>query len=255
VKVIYPDQVNAVSADFTNASYPVTNVEDEHPKRLWKSTQTPAILSLAMASGSDTVTLFNTNATSVTVVTRNGSSVTWETGISWESGTTWSTSTEASTTFDLSASGVGSIWSEYTAIANVHIADFILVNSAGDAIYAGIARGGLRKNFKDPKYGIGEGLIDYSIEKQLSNGATYYRKRDVVRDFDFQILLTRDSDFYTFMLTIAQQVGPEPIAWRLSTNNSDFEWVVFCRFNKQKPRGSHDSPKYSNINVKLIEVV
>jgi len=255
MKVLYPDQVNAASMDFPNASFPALNVLDEHPKRVAKGTQSTIILSLSVESGVNTAMLTNTNATSATVTTRNGSSVAWESGVSWETGVSWSTASSVSADYQLSASGVGSLWAEYTAINNVHIIDFELTNSDGDNIYVGIGRAAARKNFKDPKYGIREGLEDYSIKKKLSNGAQYYRKRDRVRRFGFEILLTRDSDFYTFMLTVAQQVGPEPIAWRLSTNNTDFEWVVFCAFNDRLPEGTHDSPSYSNVSIELIEVV
>jgi len=255
MKLIYPNTATDVSSDTENASFPATNVLDEHPKRVWKATGSTAILSLGVPAGTNTAAIFNTNATSASVIARSGSIVTWTPTISWESDVSWLTAASVSTIFDLSPSGVGSLWAEYTSINNAHIIDFELSNSEGSIIYAGIARAGAGKSFKDPKYGIKEGLEDNSIKKKLSNGARYYRKRDVVRMFGFEILFTRDPDFYTFMLTVAQQVGPEPIAWRISTNNTDFEWVVFCAFGDKMPDGSHDSPNYSNLNVRLIEVV
>ena len=83
MKVLYPNLATAAALDFENANFPASNVLDEHPKRLAKGTQSSVILSISVSSGCNTVALFNTNADTVSVETRNGSTVEWESDVSW----------------------------------------------------------------------------------------------------------------------------------------------------------------------------
>ena len=257
MKVIYPSNISSVSADEENASFPAANVEDDHPKKVWKATSNDATLTVNVAGGG-AVAVFNTNASTITITIIGGMPITWlADDITWLAGdiewydTDPSISTEL---YELDASGVGSLWAEYTELEYAHSLELLFEAAAGTTIEAGVVRAGTLHDFEEPAYGgISEGLVDYSIVKELNNGAVYTRLRDVVRSFSFTLIEALDPDFWTFMLQVAQLAGPAPQAWRI-LENSDWEWVVFARL-ADMPHGRHFNNSYSKIAVNLREVV
>jgi len=256
MKCIYPDKITSISASEADASFPVTNLSDAHPKKVWKGTSRDAVLTV-IASAGGALAVIATNATSITVVISTGQTLVWDTGIAWISGIVWDTTGDADTTeLSLLDGDIdGAIWSQFaSARTSAFTATITLTADAGETIQAGIVRCGTANDYKDPQYGISESLIDYSIIKELNNGATYFRKRDVVRTFDFKLLEDRDTDFYEFMLTVSRAMGPTPIVWRIRGTATDNKWIVFARHEKM-PKGKHGSPTYSDILISLIEVL
>ncbi len=257
MKCIYPDNISAISADEEGAGYPVTNLQDNHPKKVWKGTSRDAIVT-AIVSGGGALAIIATNATSITIAISSGQ--TWVLDTGWALDTGWVLDTTGSSdtteTSLLPGDISGCLWSDFAAArTSSFTATITLTAAAGEIIQAGVIKCGTLRTFVDPRYGIQEGLRDYSIVKELNNGATYTRKRDVVRDFNFSIIEDRDTDFYIFMITVAKALGPVPIAWRICTVTvTDSEWIVFCRFD-QMPRGSHDFKSHSQIDISLLEVL
>jgi len=204
----------------------------------------------------DSFALYNTNATQVIATVRLGQDAQWDSGTAWASSAQWyAGESGTTTTYDLDPSGVGSMWGDYTKVGADHIIQLDLVCASGTVLQAGVVVGGPVNTFNDPKYGIREGLADFSIVKELNNGAIYTRKRDTVRTFSWSILDDRDPDFYTFFRTIGQRIGPDPLGWRLvHINFTDWNWVVYCRFDNM-PSGVHSHITQSDIDANLIEVV
>ena len=66
--------------------------------------------------------------------------------------------------------------------------------------------------------------------------------------------LDRDTDFYVFMLDISKALGSNPFAIRVSTNKTNWEWVVYVRFDGL-PGGNHGYPKDSEVAFNLLEVL
>jgi len=256
MKCIYPDCISSISADEENADYPVDNLLDEHPKKVWKGESRDAIVTAVITAGGALV-VFATNATSVSLVISSGQSISWAGGISWDSGISWDTSgdSDVSETTLLSGEIDGVAWWDFAAARTSNFTAIIsLTADAGKIIQAGIVRCGTANAYRDPNAGIREGLRDYSIVKELSNGATYIRKRDVVRTFEFDLWEDRDTDFYLFMLDVSRALGPEPMPWRIMDTVTDEEWIVFARFDRM-PGGAHDLPAQSRINISLLEVL
>ncbi|MFH2074368.1 MAG: hypothetical protein ABIJ57_03335 [Pseudomonadota bacterium] len=256
MKCIYPDMITSITASEEDGSFPVANLSDDHPKKVWKGTSRDAVLTV-VASAGGALAVIATNATSITVAISSGQTLVWDTGIAWASGITWDTSGDQDTTelSTLPGDTTGALWSQFAAARTGSFsATVTLTAAAGDTIQAGIVRCGTANDYKDPQYGIAEGLVDYSIVKELNNGATYFRKRDVVRTFDFKLLEDRDTDFYEFMLTVSKAMGPTPIAWRIRGTATDNKWIVFAR-HEQMPKGRHSSPDNSEIFISLIEVL
>ncbi|MBW1777094.1 MAG: hypothetical protein JRJ54_05800 [Deltaproteobacteria bacterium] len=254
MKVIYPDNIISLSADEEDANYPVENLQDDHPKKVWRGTSKDAKLSLAVSSGAG-IGIANTNAVSITITLKGGTTATWQTGITWGDGVAWAPHIEQTVAgkYALNENGVGMLWAEYLSQTGMHFIDIDLTAGEGQTIEAGVLRAGPVLSFRDP-LGIKEGLHDYSIEEETNNGAFYYRKRDIVRTFDFSVRVNRDDDFYTFMHTVARARGKRPLMYLVSSGIGTWEWAVYGRF-QQLPGGGHDYKRHSVVGIKLIEVV
>lgn len=251
MKVIYTNNITAVAVSEENSNYPKENLLDDHPRKVWRATSKDATITLTLSSAT-AVAIFNTNAASATVTLKNGGS------------------TITSAFYDLSGiydyyswlNDLGeaqySLWFDYGDYpqGGSHTVEFALDTlSATTTLQAGVAFGGLAyQTERGIRYGAKEGLEDYSIKKELSNGSRYWRKRDVVRSFSCSMILGRSTrDFYMFMGRIAQAAGPKPLAWKL-TNESAVDWTVYAYFS-QLPSGSHDYPDGVVVDFSLTEEV
>jgi len=263
MKVIYPDNVNSISVDKQNANYPIANVQNDYIKKAYKSTNNACIISAGVSGGS-AVALFGMNATSATVKTRSGQvGIAWEdTVIEWHDGAVagadidWATETLTTETvkFDTLSTGQAALWCDFTDPGTAFALEITLSGVAGTALTVGVLRSGTVIDLADPRYGIQEGLHDYSVQTELNNGAWYYLKRDIVRTFSFALFEDRASDFYSLMHSVALLRGRQPLAWRLSENVTDWQWIVYATMQAM-PSGTHDHKDFSNINVALKEVV
>lgn len=255
MKVIYPNNVISLTADEEDANYPVENLLDDHPKKVWKGTSKDAKLSLTVSAGSG-VGIANTNARSISILLKGGTTAQWDTGsVAWSSDSAWAPHVEQVVTgkYDLTESGVGMLWAEYPEQAASHYIDIELAAGEGEIVQAGVLQAGPVLSFRDP-LNVEEGLKDYSIEEELNNGAFYYLQREIVRTFSFKLRVNREDDFYTFMHTIIRARGKRPLMWLISSGIGTWEWVVYGRLEKL-PKGSHDYKRYSIVKNEIIEVV
>ena len=268
MKVIYPDNIANVVSDKADTAYPVTNLQNNYVKKVWKSSDHEGVITAAVSSGS-AVALFGSNATAATVKLRTGSlGGAWNdasaTGVAaqWNDAAAtglegaWKAESLATqtVTFDTLVDNQASFWCDFTDPGVAFGLEITLSCASGTILQAGVLRCGTVNDFVDPKYGIQEGLHDYSVQRELNNGAWYYLKRDIVRTFSFSLLEDRASDFYTFMHTVALAYGQRPLAWRISETVTDWQWIVFAVL-EGLPTGSHAHKDHSLINVKLKEVV
>lgn len=268
MKVLYPnDHISSIYANSADANYPISNVQNDNVKDIWKATTNTAIVTLGVDTGTTCVTIFNTNATSIDITTRESLGLDWQAsdetwGIDWQDddetwGIDWDVATTAVTeVYDISASDIGNCWAEFAAYDAGFVIEITFTAASGTVIQAGVIQAGIPKVYRDPEYGITEGLKDYSILKELNSGGFYVRKRDVARRFQFRLLEDRDVDFYEFFYQVVQVVGPGPLAFRIvHSGNTDWEWIVYALFNMQLPQGTHAYPEYSVIDVELIESI
>lgn len=132
----------------------------------------------------------------------------------------------------------------------------LLYEFGGSAPRCGIIRAGSVVSFPNPRYGIREGLIDYSLERPLSNGAIYIRRRENVRTFDGSVLVDRATDFYEFFQQIARNVGRTPLFWFLNDQATDYNWVVFARLSINGAlSGVHGYVGLTEISFSLTEAI
>lgn len=254
MKVIFENKITSVSASSENASYPASYVLNDSPKRVWKGDSVDtATLTCSTTGAIDTLAIFNTNAEGVSITISDPNEFQWEaTELLWSEISWVSVTTSVSFEIDSQANN-SAIWGTFDAISAPVDVSITLATATGTVIQAGVVVIGSATEFKNPFYGMSQGLVDYSISEQLQNGAWYYKQRDIVRSFGCQITLERDNDFYTFMNSLARDHGLAPKAWRV-TDKDSFEWVVYARFDDM-PQGSHSYPSHSPINFSLIEVI
>ena len=175
MRIMYPDKITVLAADEENTHYPATNLQDGHANNLWKATSKDAVVTLTVSAGASAVAVFNTNATSVKVATTD-------------------TSADTTVTYDLTTSNEKSFWAEYSATIIEHTVVLTFEAAVGDIVEAGVISAGTSILFADPKYGIREGLVDYSIIKKLKNGAFYLKDTNVARTFSGRVTVDRGDD-------------------------------------------------------------
>ena len=241
MKIIYPEYQTATGSTATseNGAFPVSNLFDDKPGKLWKaadSVQTATITVAVLAGGSNSIALFNTNATSAVVTAKDnlGATVKAETF----------TLATATRTYNR-------VWMEYTAQALSHTVTIALTTTA-TTIQAGIVKAGVAVDFRNPKYGISESIVDFSTVEQLSNGAKYVDLRDIVRKFSIQILTDRATDFYN-LWDIVKAYGQTPMAALIAEDILDMQWCCFGTIEGFS--GSHDYPNHSGASFTFEESV
>lgn len=258
MKLIYPQRITSVTADYENSSYPASNVLDNHTSRVWKSAgSTPwrGTLTCAVAgipSGYGSVAIFNTNAIrigmQVTQISNGMASLIKD----WQYsnyGTSYLGFVRGQTQkfYD--------IWMDYdsTYIRANHTITISLDAGAGAGVVAqcGVVRAGDMNEFDNPQYGLNENYNDYSVIKQLNNGGIYFRKRGIAKKYSGTLIVNRNNDFYRFVNNIARPKGQTPMAWQLVDDDNYFN--IYGGFEGGMPSGTHDLFSHSSISFSIVE--
>lgn len=144
-------------------------------------------------------------------------------------------------------------WQEFTSQTAAHKATIKLTAGAGETVEAGIVRAGALVNLPGLKPGISESREDFSIKKQLNNGAWYIRKRDIIRTFSGSLLLARTTEFRN-MTDVYDATGPNPLSILLVEGKDDLMWAFFGHMLNPFS-GSHSNPNYSEMTLQFTEAV
>ncbi len=235
---IYPEKLSSVSASSENAEYPASNLEDTKIKKVWKSSGgNTATLTATVGAGANNLALFGTNAVTAIVTIKIGAAVQETQNFALTSG---------SRTYQR-------LWCSYSTISVVHTVEITLAAASGDVVEAGVLKIGVGDDFKNPEYGLGEGRKDFSITKELNNGAFYIRKRNSVRTFSVNLQTPRETDFYAFG-DLYDHYGPLAIAWLLAEDINDYQWAVLGHMTDPFS-GTHSYPTESKISFNITEAV
>ena len=264
MKIIPTQNISAVTAGSEDTNYPDDNVLDLHPKKVWKANSTyTSTLTLTVAGPNNGIAVFNTNAISINVTVTDPNYFGWDaTDIAWSSGDIVWAAEDAAVIDELYRldGDSGSAWIEWPAAIITVECELTLTCESSATLYAGTVIGGQIYEFTCPQIGVTEGLVNYSIVRELQNGATYVKNRDSVRAFSFTFIEDRalapaqtTSDFYRYMYDVAKVIGFNPAAWYL-TEMDDTWWIVFARF-QDMPIGTHSLPNDAYINTNIIEVL
>lgn len=198
MRVIAENLITEIAASSENANFPASHLLDEHPKRLWKADgANQARLTLSIGANTNCIAIFNTNAQRAVCNISDPNETAWEAGTEWETGTEWATSDIDATTQLISIrDDINALWIEFEGSTIPLEADITLTNY-DDTVHAGVAVGGIGLSFRDPRYGLQEGLVDRSVTIEMSNGSFYNHPRDRVRTFSGEILLRRYRQYTT----------------------------------------------------------
>lgn len=240
-KIIYPEKQSAVTADSEDSNYLAENLLDSKIKKVWKATSgdNTAKLTVTISAGADAIALYGTNAETAVCVIKDSGGGTVETETH--------TLTTATRTYK-------QFWQEFTAQGAEHTAEISLTAASGETVEAGVVKAGTMVALAfNPKYGLQESKRDFSIKKELSNGAWYTRKRDIVRTFSCQVIVTRSTEFYD-LSDIYDHYGPDAFACLLADGINDLQWTVFGRMDNPFS-GSHDYLSNSNVTISITEAV
>jgi hypothetical protein len=235
--LIYPEKLSSVTADTEDGSFPATYLENNKPKRYYKSGGSNAcVLTATIAANSDQISLFNTNAESAELDVKVG-------GISQETFSIDLTSPHSHDRF----------WQSYTLQAVIHTIEITLTAPVGEVVYGGVLKAGTGVVFINPKYGLGESRRDFSMIKELNNGAYYIRKKDSVRTFSVSFEEDRATDFYNFS-QVADYYGPTPFAILVVENIDDLEWAIFGHILNPFS-GNHAYYSHTDVSFTVTEAV
>ena len=232
--LMYPEKLSSVVADTEDGSFPATYLENNKPKRYWKSSgSNVGVLTATVAANSDQIALFNTNAESAAIDVESGAE-----------------------TFNIDLTDPHShnrLWQSYTEQTAGHTIEITLTAPAGEAVYGGVLKIGKGVTLANPSYGLTESRRDFSIVKELNNGAFYIRKKDSVRTFDLQFLEDRATDFYKFT-EVADYYGPSPCAILLAEDIDDLEWAIFAHILNPFS-ASHKHYTHNQVSFGITEAV
>jgi len=176
----------------------------------------------------------------------------------YEPNVTWTTvpdAIEVTTEWIDTPEGTASLWVSFPEFTSSVTITVELRKSTQSTITlgAGVLVVGPVETFPDPRIPLSEGLIDYSITRELSNGATYYKARDRVRKFSGEILVRRDTYFQEFMSNFARVFGMTPVMILIAEEMGN-DFVIYGRLMSM-PNGSHITRDYSTISFEIIEVI
>lgn len=239
MKVINADWVSTVVASGSDTGYPSANVLDSHPKKQWVYSPAGATATLTVTrnaiSSLSTLAMFNVECLSATITEPGESPI-------------------ALTLLTIPNSTAYSIYYEFETFDSGDFVVTLTKTATAGECRCGVLLYGSRSEVANYAVGMSEGNIDYSIIKELSNGATYIKQRDLVKTFSCQVQLERtDSEYYDFINGTIREIGPNPTAW-LVTDLDNKHWHVYARLSTPAST-SHAYNDRSIITIDLIEVL
>lgn len=261
---IETNNIVSVTADSENPNFPVDRVLDGHTKRPYKAIDgvNKATLTVTVSGVSNGLSLAGTNAVTISVAAENPTSISWFDD-AWASSTdnvtTWVTADIDLDALVLQRSNSRSIWAELgNDLPSSVILEVTATAPAGETLEIGILEVGDGVVYTDakgkqvnPSFGLSETKVDYSIDDELSNGASYYYPRDKVRRFKGTVNLSYESG--DALLNAYDVNGKNPKAWKITDINSN-RWVVFAKF-ESCPEITYDNFEEVEASFTLLEVV
>jgi hypothetical protein len=250
---ILANNILTISADSEDSSFPVENVMDHHPKRVYKANSYAAVVFLDVTDGVSDIVIAGTNAVSASILGSDPNEISWGGSDIWGPGDTWHDSGFSLVPVVADRIGEDAMWITFPATATGPAEyQLTLATDGVDNLAVGIIRANIATTYgADPNYGVNETRVDYSIKKELSNGSRYYKKRDIVRTF--RLTAELENDYAQALMNSFDTLGEEPTGWRL-TDIDSADWVVFGRFSGP-PTISHEYFDYSVVNWTITEVL
>lgn len=238
---IYPEATVSVVADSEDANYPATNLTDnDFIKKVWKAVASDNVakLTCSIAANSEAIALFGTNAQTAECVIKDNGGATVETETHTLNGTYYTDT---------------AFFQTYTRQTTSHSAEITLTAAAGTTVEAGIVKAGDLVTLANPQYGINQAWKDFSIKKELRNGALYVKKLEIVKTYSYSIIVARDTTML-YLETLYEYYGPEAFAMLIASGIDNNHWAVFGSFDGE-PSIGHDDYSHSRASIRILEAV
>ena len=238
MKILYPNSVTAAVSSASDENYPAANVLDYHPKKTWKSGVTTAVtLTLTISTGAsvDGFIIYNTNIAGIWALKDAG-------GTTIESGTL-----TPDTAYDMPRTWV------VLAQRRTNGVSLVLSCSSGVQNYAGIVQAGIITEYRNPKYGFSVGYKDFSIKKEMNNGATYIKQRDRIYSFSG----TYQDDYSTSnglspLFQLIKSIEPHPVPVQVISGG-----LVMSTFGRMETdvKATLDNIRHASLSLNIIEII
>lgn len=255
--IIKRNAITSISASSADAAYPATNLLNDSPKKKWKAASSSvsyAYLDVVTSGTTGALGMVGIVAESVFVTITDPNGIVWQ-SVVWPA-VDWDLPPEGVVVtqemIDDLANGYQSVWVSFPEFTDPVSIRIELRKTAGTPMIlaAGVLHVGQPTEISGVQYPLNEGLEDYSIQRQLSNGATYYKRRDIVRTFSGSIRLQR-TEFQSLFRDVARVYGGQPLMIQLAPPWGS-EFTVYGRLSAM-PSGAHDMPTHSTIQFQITE--
>jgi hypothetical protein len=260
MKVILENAVSSISANSEDSNYPVSNLLDDHPKKMYKVESNDddyAEITIGTLGSTGGLGLVNIIADRASIYIENPNGIIWE-----PSNTVWSNvewkeypdSLNKEIVFDTTQE-YNTLWVNFNQFdGSVDIIIKLYMDKTYDdkKISAGVLKVGIVEEINDVIYPIDISLIDYSFERMLSNGSIYYKKKDIVKNIKGNMLVDYKT-YVAFMFELAQKYGKRPIMWLIEDTECD-DIVMYGRMSVL-PTTSNQNTAIRTINFQITEVL
>jgi hypothetical protein len=178
--------------------------------------------------GVSDIAIFGTNAETSSITASDPNGMEWGDTDEWGDSDIWANSEITDPTItQTQRSNSQALWLELeNTIDRPCVLELTLDSAVGFILKAGTIDVDIASLYggKNPQYGIDQVREDTSVSSELSNGARYYKKRDVLRLFTLTIfMLASDaSDLLEFFETYGAVARP----WKL-TDEDNNDWLVY----------------------------
>jgi len=261
MKIILESQVGSISATTEDAAYPVENLLDDHPKKMYKvhyTTDKYTEIKIGTAGVTGALGLVNIVADRASIYIENPNGIEWDdNNLDWDN-VDWVEYPESifkEIIFDQNED-YSSMWVEFFEFdTSVDIIIKLYVDNVYDdkKIGAGVVKVGRIKDINDIIYPVNISLIDYSFEKMLSNGSYYYKKRDIVKRISGQLKV----DYQTYdnmMFKMAKIYGKRPAMFNIQNEAGCKNIIVYCRLSTL-PSTTLQNMNMRILNFEITEVI
>ncbi len=231
---------------------------DKHPKRCWKAADasiSSATLSVQVQGKTGGLGMVRIIADAVAVTISDPNGINWR-NVDWQNVDWITVPDDLHLSYEFNRDDeFGALWVNFDQFEAAVDITITLYKAAGtpEILSAGSLVVGEMEKIPGLQYPIGDDLVDYSLSRELSNGASYYKKRDIVRRLSGTIRLPRLPDFYNLQRRIARKYGSRPLMWNLMDCMA-MEFVVYGKLQAM-PSGSHENNTRSTIDFELLEVL
>lgn len=232
MKVIHTNSMTSVSASSENTQYPIANVLDEKPARIWRAVSGAAVVTLTTSGPTQAVALFGTNMYSGSIEVKSGGS-----RVAYQEYT--------SLTYDR-------LWMNFTGCSSPSIV-ITMLSADGSPCEIGVVRAGDVLDLPAPEDDIQIGRDDASITWTYADGSLGQYGKARPRTLSLNAMMTASQ--MKVLDTLYAQYGHTPFPWDILEDADDpMYWIGFYHMIDPPSHGY----KYRNrisVNMQLREAI